>query len=506
MTPPPALQASALVVHVFIAVNGEHRAEDHRYLLAVWRACGSALGMTEEIAVTGTAADPPGGWDSPMGESGLLAVRSRPGPGVHQVVLRREHDTFCVSVMREPAPAEGISWAQLDRQWSDVAGKVSPGVIGTARLYLARLAGAGAPTPDGALAVVVRSACPADPAAAADWWERGVTVPEGFAVWEASSPADGRDLRKIIVVAAADRDPELSAWAWISRDRSLPPFGRYLLHAAKLRYQRRVWGAGQGFRELRQEADVTVRRLLSMLTPRARSPQRWREPAPAELVEASHELASLQARALGLVDSSTRLREMRRTVVIAAANMTALSDDANLGGLFADDRALAGWLGEQLDDDATYLEAAQERVRQVSALTDQLVQRGQQRRQERFNLGLTGVIGAILMSLAAIQSLSYSVPLPPPVKPAVVTALGAVALLASLVVLRFAVPDRRWPLALVHAGFGLLAASLGWIVVSALTLGRRSERWTWLISGAAFVVAVAVAAGLTWIRRRRRAP
>ncbi len=67
---------------------------------------------------------------------------------------------------------------------------------------------------------------------------------------------------------------------------------------------------------------------------------------------------------------------------------------------------LAGWRSESLDDDATYLEAAQERTRQVGVLTDQLVQRGQQRRQERFNLGLTGVIGAILRSLAAIQSLA----------------------------------------------------------------------------------------------------
>ncbi len=181
-----------------------------------------------------------------------------------------------------------------------------------------------------------------------------------------------------------------------------------------------------------------------------------------------------------------------------------LSKDTKLGGLFADDQALAGWLSEQLDDDATYLEAAQERARQVSALTDQLVQRGQQRRQERFNLGLTGVIGAILMSLAAIQSLNYRVPLPPLVKPAVVATLAAVALFASLVVLRLAVPDRRWPLVLMQAGFGLVMASLGWVGVSALAQDDVGVGWTWLASGAAFGIGVAAAVGLTWFRRWRQ--
>lgn len=503
MTPQPTLQASALVVHLFVAVNGEHRAADHRYLLKVWAACGSVLGMTEEVPVTGRTVDPAGDCDGVGGESGLLAARSRPGPGVHQAVLRREHDMFCIAVMREPAPAEGIGWAQLDQEWTDAAGEASPGVIGTARLFLARLVDAGTPVSNEGLTTAVRSACPLDPTVAPGWWEQKITVPQGFTVWETSSPADDRHVRRIIVVAAADRDPELSAWTWISRDRSLPPFGRYLLHAAKLRYQRRVWGDGQGFRELRLEADATLRTLLGVVAPRTQPKQRWREPTPTELVTASRELALVQARELGLVDSSTRLREMRRTVVIAAANMDALSGDADLGGLFADDRALAGWLSEQLEDDATYLEAAQERTRQVGALTDQLVQRVQQRRQERFNLGLTGVIGAILMSLAAIQSLNYTVPLPPLVKPAVVAALGALALFAPLVVLRFAVPDRRWPLVLAQAGFGLVTAALAWVGVSALTQDRWGDGWTWLISGGAFVVGMAGAAGLVALRRWR---
>jgi hypothetical protein len=67
-----------------------------------------------------------------IGESGLLAARSRPRTRVHQAVLRREYDTFCVAVMREPVSPEGIGWVQLDREWLDVVEGVSPGMIGMA--------------------------------------------------------------------------------------------------------------------------------------------------------------------------------------------------------------------------------------------------------------------------------------------------------------------------------------------------------------------------------------
>lgn len=489
----PALGSSALVVHLFVAVDGTHRDADHEYLRKVWRVCDTALGMTQPITVTGLSVEPLG-WDGPAGQSGVLAARTRPGPGVHQAVLRREHDTFCLTVMREPAPEDGVSWAELDRQWSEAIdeetiGGASTGVIGVARLFLARLVDpAATPAPDAALAEAVRGAPLAD--AEAGTWERGVRVAEGFAVWEASDRADDRVARRIVVVAAADCDAELSAWTWTRGDQEMTPFAKYLLHAAKLRYQLRVWGDGQGFRQLRRETDDTVRTLLSMVLTSA---QRQRPLNQVELLDASAQLVSLQARELGLVQRASSLREMRRTVDIAASNLVALTGDTQLKGLFADDRALAGWFAQQLDDDATYLEAARDRAREVGAFIDQLVRRGQQQRQERFNLGLTGLIGAIVMSLAAIQSLQYPVPLPGPVKPAVVTALGTLALFVSLVVLRLAVPERRWPLALAQIGFGLTAAALTWVGVSTVAGVGVAPGWTWVWSSGGFLAGVTAA-------------
>jgi len=503
-----SLQADALVVHLFVAANGPRPDADREYLRTVWARCAAGFGMTESI--TGLAPDP----DLDAG-TGLLAGRKRPEPGgpyVQEMLVRREHDTFCLTVMREPP---GETWSRLDQEWSDTLDGLTatPGVIGSAQLYLARLVDPGAPDP-AALGAAVRARLPDQPEAG-QWWRSGITVRD-FAVWEASAPADGRDLRRIVVVAATDQDPELSAWTWVVGARELPRFGRYLLHGAKLRYQRRVWAAEEAWlRQARKDADAAVSRLLKVVLPGPGAG----EPSEDELAEASRQIVALQADEVGLVRTMTSLREMRRTVEIATANLTALSGSSSLNGLFADDRELGGWFGQQLADDETYLEAARERAGQVATLTDQLVQRGLQRRQdrlarrqeglqrrqERFNLGLTGVVGAILMVLAAIQSLEYTVPLPHLVEPGVVATLGAVALLASLVVLRVAVPDHRWSLWLVWAGVGTTTAASTWVAVSA-TGPAATAVTTRLWSGAGFAVGVAVAALVSGRRTRRYGP
>lgn len=417
----------ALVVHVFILDEDQAR--------TLWQACGDILGMTEAVP----------GID--MEWAGAFAARTRTGNGVHQAVLRREHDVFCLSVTMEP---DG-GWAELERRWD----AVSPsGALGVVKLFL---------VPDQA----------SKPSGA---WGAPITTRQGFEVWEAVDHDDARQERRLVVLG--QDNAELSAWTWLSGGRQLPPLARYLLHAAKLRYQLRVWRAAGGHGQLRHEADATIDRLLAAVSPSGRNP------GQAELVEATRALVTLQARELGLVDRSTRLREMARTVEITAANLAAH------GGLFTEDRELAEWFRDQLDDDATYLEAALKRTEQIGALVDRLVERHRQRRQDSVNLGLTGVVGAILMGLAAIQSLQYSVPLPIAVKPAVVTALGVTALWFSLLVVRVVVPERRWPAVLARVGFGLLVAAVTWVVVAAVA---GPTAWTWLYGGVAGVLGSLVA-------------
>lgn len=141
------------------------------------------------------------------------------------------------------------------------------------------------------------------------------------------------------------------------------------------------------------------------------------------------------------------------------------------------------------------MEAALRRSEQVGILADQLVQRSRQRRQETVNLGLTGAIGATLMSLAAVQSLQYTVPLPGPVKPAVVTALGALALLASLVVLRVVAPERRGTRVLVRLGTGVVGAALVWVAMATLWGRGPGMGWTWAGACVGAFLGVLAAAG-----------
>ncbi|MFC5218406.1 CATRA conflict system CASPASE/TPR repeat-associated protein [Streptomyces coerulescens] len=504
------LQAEALGVHLFFVTGGERQEDALALLRETWERCGTVLGMTEPVGRVGVGIRPEGGWEAladgtgtgtgaGTGAAGLLAARGRPGPGLRQAALRREHDVLCLSVMLAPDAAEGLGWAELDALWSAAlpggatTERPGSGLLGSARLYLARPAASDerpSPDPDGWLTEAVRTRVPADPTAPDAWADAGTAVRQGFAVWEASAARDTRAARRLVVIAARDRDPELTAWTWTTRARGLPPFARYLLHAAKIRYQLRVRDAAGGIGRLRADTDTAITRLLA-LTADPHGPSRR-----SDLLRASHVLVGLQTRERGLVDRSTRIREMGRTVEIAAANLAALCQDPATGGPFADDRALAEWFVQRLDDEATYLEAALRRAEQVGALADQSLQRTLQRRQETVNLGLTGAIGAILMSLAAVQSLQYTVPLPGPVKPAVVTALGALALVASLVVLRAVAPGRRWSLTLLRLGVAALGAALGWTAAAAGG-GAPSPGWTWLCAAAGAATALGIAVTAT---------
>ena len=431
--------------------------------------CGTKLGMTEAVPGTGVGA----AFTADGPALGLLAARTAPGPGLEQVALRRERDALCLSVLVQ---TEESDWKRLDARWSEVLEPDDHRLLGTARLFLAL---------GDATAESVRAA-PAVPGAPASWWRHGITVPPGFTVWEMSAAEDARIERRLVVVAGQDQDPALTAWAWTTRDRALPPLARYLLHAAKLRYQLRVWSAAEPIDELRSRTDAAIGALLDRTTAAGQGAGPL-----SELVAAGHVLVDLQARERGLTDRSTRSREMARTVQIAAVNLAQLGDPA-LGGPFADDQALAAWLGQRLDDETTYLDAASRRAERTGALADQLVERALQRRQQVINLGLTGAVGAILMSLAAVQSLQYQVPLPGPVKPAVVAALGALALLASFVVLRIVAPDRRWSLLLLRGAASAVGATLAWLVVSVVAGASLPAAVTWACAAAGAALAVTV--------------
>ena len=456
------LEGHELVAHVFIAATGPEREAAYRWVVELWHRCADELNIDDPLSPRPDAPPP----DAPPATDGLFAARSSRIDGLHQLVLQRSGDVLCLSLLR--APSLNIGWTALDAQWSAVLRPPTQGVLGTVRIAQARLADATA-----ALDLALLG-----PAVAADsrWtgrWTDGVLRDDlrlcPLAIWEvldngqSQLDRDGRADRRVVVLAPQANDAELSAWTWSRGDDALTPFTRYLLHAAKARYELRLWAAAREVTALRDETDRAIAPLLQLATTAAAVGQ---DPDPDALLAASTTLVELQARELGLVDRASRLRDLRLTVAIAAANMTTHVGEKQDGGLFADDTAMLAWLDRQFRNDLTYLDAATERAQVVTGLADQLVHRGMSRRQERVNLALTGVIGAVLLVLAAIQSFTYSVPIPKAAQPPVIAALGAFALLTSMIALRLAAPRHTAPAVAVCLAAGMLGGALAWTVVS----------------------------------------
>jgi len=352
------LQGHEFVAHVFVAVAGPEAAADYRYLADLWSRCFATFGMDGLV-------DPyPGELPAvaPTVDEGeaVVAVRSRRAGGLHQVVVRRLRDVLCLSLLQAPVP--GLGWSALDAEWQSVLEAPTRGVLGSVRIMQARL-----PAPDAVLDVAALG--PVVEAQGGGRWCRGVLRAEPplgpFAVWEAvdaaleQSARDGRAERRVVVVAPADRDLQLSAWTWSCGDSALTPFARYLLHAAKVRYELRVRAANQGT-ALRRSTAAAIAQLEPLIGS-------GRSVGAGEATAATARLAALRAAEVRLTHLTTWLRELRVTVQIAADNMAAHTRGDQAGGLFAEDKDVAGWLDRQLGRDLVYLDGPLERARSVIA-------------------------------------------------------------------------------------------------------------------------------------------
>src|SRR5262245_36155850 len=119
------------------------------------------------------------------------------------------------------------------------------------------------------------------------------------------------------------------------------------------RYQLRVWGSGQRFRDDRRDVDNAVSQLLEILT-RATGPILAELSGDEQLVAR----ARAQARRIRLLVVASQLNQMRQAVKIAGINMST-ADTAD-GGLLDDDRRLHDWFAAQLADDSALLQATGE--------------------------------------------------------------------------------------------------------------------------------------------------
>ncbi|MEU8054641.1 CATRA conflict system CASPASE/TPR repeat-associated protein [Microbispora bryophytorum] len=330
-----------LVVHLYAPAGGSQAVKAYDALREIWSRCRRVFAMTDPVPGLGVPSHPPRTVSDlpafPEPTVPELTVAAQVGPDGAQALLRRHHDTLNLSVVFPvtvtPSAAERPvdawpGWHEVDRKWGEVAGDARAVLLGESLIYLASIrlpaedaedaedADAARGQYDADLARRMRPLLPAGPESEA-WWSRGAHVGAGCTVWELSG-GDTRELRRMLVLAEAARNPQVSTWLWSRGDSAIPPLARYLLHAAKLRYELRV----------------------------------WQRDHPA-LESVTGERAA---------EAAARVRAMRRTVEITADNMERALGIAEVvavdQGLFRDDRALAAWFAMQLDDDAVYLDSA----------------------------------------------------------------------------------------------------------------------------------------------------
>jgi hypothetical protein len=376
-----ALSGPELVVHLYAPTDGPRAAQAYAFLREVWAACRRTLNMEPAFDRLGVPAVLPGSIDDLRGQ-GVLAAQLHLGDGVHQVLLRRDDDLLCLSVLLAPPDDGAFGWSRPEEQWRQVAGALPPSLVGAVRLYQGHLGQqahlhqegqvghlvvpVGVPGPVGVRVPATPALARACGAARSGWdqapgWEdRGVTTGAGFAVWEPVAVADDQLERTLLILVPACRDGELVAWTWRRRDAAAPPLQRYLAAAAKVRYQWRVRDGGDAIRRQWDRIDERTARLRQLI----------RDPGPRPAAQAAQAAQAADLRQLvrrlrvdraELVTLAARLTQMRRNVEISGANMAALlrADGTSPGDHdpFAVDRRLVEHLVDQLDDDLVFLGA-----------------------------------------------------------------------------------------------------------------------------------------------------
>src|SRR5690606_29013039 len=135
--------------------------------------------------------------------------------------------------------------------------------------------------------------------------------------------------------------------------------------------------------------------------------------------------------------TSGALQVMARTVDVAGTGMRVLGTGADGQPRTLDsDEECRARLTAALDDDLAYLSVAREQVAEAARVAAESAAQRLQSHQQHLTLIQTTVIGALLMTLTAVQALEYRLPLPGRLHAPLITTLGSLGLGLPLLVLR----------------------------------------------------------------------
>ncbi|GAA3963027.1 CATRA conflict system CASPASE/TPR repeat-associated protein [Actinoplanes auranticolor] len=484
----PPLTRPALVLHAFFParqVIGSRSSHARDAVDAVW-GWASENGYTEKV----------GGWDTDLTfpeelsehhSLKVLAARARPTPGgSRELLVYQVHDVLVVSSVHA-FHSRLRNWPQFDDQWlTHLEGLGEEHLIGAARVYCSVVGGRLERA--GGLADGLTNRRPAVRPGLA--WR----PTDKMLVYELARSGLAAPRR---LLAVAKEEPTLDEWLWTSPGSGLPSFTRYLLQAARLRNLSVVLRTLRpGFRETVRRVEEQCRAVETVIGDRG---------VPLEqILAAERGLVRLNIDQGGLVEQLTTLRSMIRSVEAIQHNLETVGATGRVG---AADSRIGRWALEQLRTEDAYLSAAQVKAAEQGRLATAVVTTRLADRKANLTLLQTTIIGAVLMTLATIQSLEYEVPLPGRLQPPTIFLLTGLALVLPSAVLRWprgAAYDATW--ARIDVGFAaVIGAGAGWFCTSLVSWATDAFRFHWQGSVALTVGFAAVGAGLGgWIADRRR--
>lgn len=370
------------IVHLFAPLDGPLAAPAYEQVRRVWTACRDQLGMSSRDAAGLPGAALPS--LEAIGNSGRDSVLAfqEGSAGIRQAVLRRSHDVLNLSVaMAQPVPegrharrrgrlgmirpADGLpprpNWKDYAALWARASRPWAAALLGEAQVFLARTqpGKTGSVQASAGFGEALEPLLPYREDRPGGWHRRGITTTAGYALWDTGT-ADTGAVREIILVAAADRDETLSAWAWSDRTPAMPPFARYLMHAAKLRYEARLLDTWHATAAANPDTRSLVAELEAMLAP---------EHAGGEsvaLLESLRDRLRAEEHRLTLLDAD--MASLKETVSLAQLNLAAqpgCGPDDGPAGMFAADQSLARYVSGQASSDRRYLEIELRRAKSV---------------------------------------------------------------------------------------------------------------------------------------------
>jgi nucleoside phosphorylase len=368
------LTAPALLAHVFLA-HGRHQAQAARDCQrTLWDEIIRRFALGQGIGGLGVPRQLSSADAVPSAGFVLLAAAECEQPAVWQATAWVADGLLGLTVMMAPDRQRdcAAAWRELEAAWAAVTEGIAPELLlGESRIFLAltetaETAETAEPGEVTRAVELVRAAAP-EPSPS-PWWRHWDVIPlsppdeehphgaEDLLLWEIG-PESGRDtrvVRRMIAVTRTEAEQAVDQFLWTSGDGAPSPLTQYLTHAARLRYQVRVFDDGAFPRQLRDDLAALVDDLAGQ------HGQHGQHGQPTAADQLSARLRHAHGMAIAL---RSRLEAMLRAVGVVSENMRLALDrppaDGGSGPL-TEDRQLATWFGLRLDDEIALLAAAVE--------------------------------------------------------------------------------------------------------------------------------------------------